>query len=289
MAQMRIDKISYRYGRGTPFEIAALRDVSFEIGEGELIGVIGHTGSGKSTLMQMLNALLKPDSGTVYLNGADIHKDKTSVYRARFQVGLCFQYPEYQLFGETCAEDIAFGPRNMGLPEEEVKARTERAADFVRLDRALLQRSPFDLSGGQKRRCAVAGVLAMQPEILILDEPTAGLDPAGRDAMISLIRAYRQNTGATVIFVTHSMEIAAAVSERILVMDHGTLALDGTPAEVFSQAELLEKCGLAPPFSARVLSALRARGYDAPDAFAPEETADALCALLRAEEKQTVC
>ena len=289
MARMRVENISYRYGRGTPFEIAALRDVSFELDAGELVGVIGHTGSGKSTLMQMLDALLKPDRGTVYLNGTDIHKDKASVYETRFKVGLCFQYPEYQLFGETCAEDIAFGPRNMGVPEEEVKARVERAADFVRLDRAVLERSPFDLSGGQRRRCAVAGVLAMEPEILILDEPTAGLDPAGRDAMMSLIRAYRRDTGAAVIFVTHSMEIAAAVAERILVMDHGALALDGTPEEIFSQSAVLKKCGLAPPFAARVLSALRARGYQAPEAYTPDKAADVICALLQAEGKLRPC
>ena len=289
MARLRVENISYRYGRGTPFEIAALRDVSFAVEAGELISVIGHTGSGKSTLMQMLNALLKPDSGRVYLDGRDVHKDKTAAYETRFKVGLCFQYPEYQLFGETCMEDIAFGPRNMGLPEEEVKSRVLRAADRVGLDHAFLERSPFDLSGGQKRRCAVAGVLAMEPEILILDEPTAGLDPTGRDAMVQLIRAYRETTGAAVIFVTHSMELAAAVSERILVMDHGKLALDDAPAAVFSQAAVLEKCGLAPPIFARVLRALREKGVAVPEAYTAAAAADAICAALEAKEKQKQC
>lgn len=289
MSLIQVDTVSYQYGRGTPFAIQALTDVSLSVEKGELISVIGQTGSGKSTLMQMLNALLKPDAGRIFLNGTDIHQNKKTAYQTRFHVGLCFQYPEYQLFGETCAEDIAFGPRNMGLDETEVSRRVNEAASLVGFNRALLKRSPFDLSGGERRRCAIAGVIAMEPELLILDEPTAGLDPEGRAAILSLIRSYRDRTGAAVMFVTHSMENAAALSERILVMQHGRLLLDGKPAEIFSQKAVLDEIGLALPSFVRVLEALRENGYPARVAYSMPEAADAIVALLRAEGKFCVC
>ena len=268
MSLLEVKNLSFGYSRATPFEIQALKDVSFNIDEGELVSVIGHTGSGKSTLMQMLNALLTPEQGEVLLEGKNIHESKTSAYEARFRVGLCFQYPEYQLFCETCAEDIAFGPKNMGLPPDEIRERVKQAARFVGLDEALLDHSPFDLSGGQKRRCAIAGVMAMRPKILILDEPTAGLDPAGRSAVLDMILHYRQETGATVIIVTHSMEIAAAVSDRILVLNQGALVFDSTPAEIFT----------------KIIHALQKRGLHVQNAYTAQAAADAICAMLHAEE-----
>lgn len=285
MSLIQVDNISFQYGRGTPFAISALSNVSLQIEKGEIIGVIGHTGSGKSTLMQMLNALLTPDSGKIYLNGEDIHANKTTEYQTRFHVGLCFQYPEYQLFGETCAEDIAFGPRNMGLDKKEVLRRVQQAAFLVGLEKELLDRSPFDLSGGERRRCAIAGVLAMQPELLILDEPTAGLDPAGRASVTELIRSYRDRTGAAVMFVTHSMETAASLSDRIFVMRQGSLLLDGTPAYVYSQKDKLKETGLALPSYIRVLEALIACGYKLNPAYSMNGAADSIVSLLRAEGK----
>ena len=285
MALIQVDNISFQYGRGTPFAIHALENVSFRLEKGELIAVIGQTGSGKSTLMQMLNALLTPDAGKIYLNGADIHESKKSKYQTRFHVGLCFQYPEYQLFGETCAEDIAFGPRNMGLEETEVQRRVREAASLVGMEPSLLQRSPFDLSGGERRRCAIAGVIAMEPELLILDEPTAGLDPEGRRAITSLIRSYRDRTGAAVLFVTHSMELAASLADRILVMRQGRLILDGTPSYVFSNEAQLKESGLTLPSFMRVLKEIRENGYMPADAYSLQEAADSIVSLLQAEGK----
>ena len=277
MIILDIKNISFGYSHGTPFEITALDDVSFSVKKGELIGIIGHTGSGKSTLMQMLNALLKPEKGQILLNGKDINTDKKSIKEARSKVGLCFQYPEYQLFEETCAKDIAFGPKNMGLSQEEIDARVLKAADFVGLDKALLDKSPFDLSGGQKRRCAIAGVMAMLPEVLILDEPTAGLDPKGRTEILSMIENYRKSTGATVMIVSHSMDDIARIADRILVMNKGRLAFYGTPKEVFSKSSELLEMGLDIPVCSSIMTALSKSGMDFPsDVFSISDAAEKL-------------
>lgn len=282
MSLLEVKNISYSYSKGTPFEKKAITDVSFSVEKGEFIGIIGHTGSGKSTMMQMLDGLLKPDSGSVFLEGKDINSDKKITREARFKVGLCFQYPEYQLFEETVAKDIAFGPRNMGLSESEIKQRVAKAASFVNLDNSLLDRSPFDLSGGQKRRAAIAGVMAMLPEILILDEPAAGLDPVGRKEILSMISEYRRSTGATVMMVTHSMETAALVSDRIFVLHHGSLAFTGTPKEVFSHADELISMGLDVPVSTKIVAELRKNGIDIPaDVYTVERCAEVLSEYVR--------
>ncbi|MDR2501969.1 MAG: energy-coupling factor transporter ATPase [Oscillospiraceae bacterium] len=256
--------ISYTYSGGTPFEHAALREVDFCAFSGEYIAVIGHTGSGKSTFIQHLNGLLKPQSGQVLLLGEDIHSSKQATRRARFNVGLVFQFPEYQLFEETVARDIAFGPRNMGLAQSEIEARVARAARFVGLSAQQLEQSPFDLSGGQKRRAAVAGVIAMEPRVLILDEPTAGLDPQGRAELLSNIDAYRRETGAAIITVTHSMEEAARCATRVCVFENGRLVMNGPPAEIFAGGGLLEGMGLSLPAPAQIAARLRARGLEIP-------------------------
>lgn len=277
MPLLEVKNLSYSYSKGTPFEKKALSDISFSVEKGEYISIIGHTGSGKSTLMQMLDGLIKPDEGSVVLEGKDINSDKKITREARFKVGLCFQYPEYQLFEETVEKDIAFGPKNMGLSAAEISERVLKAAAFVKLDGELLKRSPFDLSGGQKRRAAIAGVMAMLPEILILDEPAAGLDPVGRNEILSMISEYRRSTGATVMMVTHSMETAAAVSDRIFVLENGEIAYTGTPREVFGHSEELIKMGLDVPVSAKIASELRSRGLDLPlDIYTAEGCADAL-------------
>ena len=282
MSVLEVKNISFGYSHGTPFEIAALKDVSFSVEKGEIIAVIGHTGSGKSTLMQMLNGLLKPESGAVLFDGKDINADKQSVRQVRFKVGLCFQYPEYQLFEETCYKDIAFGPNNMQLPEEEVRERVTEAAKIVGLPEELLERSPFDLSGGQKRRCAIAGVMAMRPEVLILDEPTAGLDPRGRDAVYDMILAYQKAENATVILVTHSMEDAARMADRILVMNKGTLALSGTPDEIFQSPDLLLSMGLDIPVATRLINDLRREGFDlSPQVYTAEAAAEEIASFAR--------
>lgn len=274
--------LSFGYSHGTPFEITALDDVSFTVEKGETVAVIGHTGSGKSTLMQMLNGLLTPDSGAVLLDGKDIRSDKAFTRNVRFRVGLCFQYPEYQLFEETCYKDISFGPKNMGLSEEEIRLRVTEAAAIVGLPESLLQRSPFELSGGQKRRCAIAGVIAMRPEVLILDEPTAGLDPKGRDDVFGMIRSYQQATQAAVIIVTHSMEDAALLADRILVMNRGKLALNGTVGEIFRHADELEAMGLNIPASTKLIADLRRGGCDlSPDVYTAQAAADEIEAFLR--------
>ena len=280
MSFIEIKNVSFGYGHKTPFEVQALSDVSLSIEKGEFISVIGHTGSGKSTLMQMLNGLIKPESGEIWLDGKNINANKKNISEARFRVGLCFQYPEYQLFGETCFEDIAFGPRNMGLNEEEVKERVMQAISFVRLKPEKLQKSPFDLSGGQKRRCAIAGVMAMMPDVLILDEPTAGLDPAGRESILGMIGNYHKKTGATVIHVTHSMEIAASMSERILVLNHGTVAYFGSPKEIFSHGEELIAMGLNVPSFTKIILELKKRGFDTEEVYTVEAAADQIALLL---------
>ena len=273
---LQVNKLSHIYSAGTPFEHIALKDVSFAVQKGEFIGIIGHTGSGKSTLIQHLNGLLKPTSGDVLLDGVSIWKDKKTTRQARFRVGLVFQYPEYQLFEETCYKDIAFGPKNMGLDEKEIDRRVKEAAGFVGLTESQLQASPFDLSGGQKRRVAIAGVIAMEPEILILDEPIAGLDPAGREEILGNIRDYQKAKNATIMMVTHSMSDAARMADRLLVMNKSFLAMDGTPEEVFSHAWDLQDMGLNIPDVTRVFMRLKEMGLDVPPVYTTEQAIAAL-------------
>lgn len=264
---LEVKNLNYIYSAGTPFEHKALDNVSFAVNRGEFIGIIGHTGSGKSTLMQQLNGLLKPTSGAVCLDGVDIWSDKKLTRQARFRVGLVFQYPEYQLFEETVYKDIAFGPKNMGLKPEEIDRRVREAAGFVGLTEAQLEVSPFDLSGGQKRRVAIAGVIAMEPEVLILDEPTAGLDPVGRADILANIEAYRKAKNATIMMVSHSMEDVARLTDRLLVMNGSRLAMDGTPAEVFTRAEELVQMGLSIPQVTQVFIHLRAMGVNVDNVY----------------------
>lgn len=262
MAILETQNLTYKYSVGTPFEKVAIEDISISVEKGDFIGIIGHTGSGKSTLVQHLNGLLKPTSGTILLDGKDIHSDKNFTRQARFKVGLCFQYPEYQLFENTVYEDIAFGPKNMKLSKEEIKERVLRAAEFVGVRNDMLQKSPFDLSGGEKRRVAIAGVMAMQPEILILDEPSAGLDPNGRKVISEMIEQYRKNTGSTVIVVSHSMEDVAESADKVLVMNKGKVEYFASVDEVFSNAEHLVEIGLNVPEITKVFLALKKQGYD---------------------------
>lgn len=262
MAILETQNLTYKYSVGTPFEKVAIEDISISVEKGDFIGIIGHTGSGKSTLVQHLNGLLKPTSGTILLDGKDIHSDKNFTRQARFKVGLCFQYPEYQLFENTVYEDIAFGPKNMKLSKEEIKERVLRASEFVGVRNDMLQKSPFDLSGGEKRRVAIAGVMAMQPEILILDEPSAGLDPKGRKIISEMIEQYRKNTGSTVIVVSHSMEDVAESADKVLVMNKGKVEYFASVDEVFSNAEHLVEIGLNVPEITKVFLALKKQGYD---------------------------
>ena len=273
---LSVKNLKYVYSAGTPFEHTALEDVSFFVNRGEFIGIIGHTGSGKSTLMQQLNGLLKPTSGSVILDGQDIWSDKKLTRQARFRVGLVFQYPEYQLFEETVYRDIAFGPQNMGLPAGEVDRRVREAAGFVGITDAQLQASPFDLSGGQKRRVAIAGVIAMEPEILILDEPTAGLDPSGRREILSNIAAYRKSKNATIMMVSHSMEDVARLTDRLLVLSGSRLAMDGTPDEIFAHTDELVNMGLNIPQVTQVFLHLRQMGLDVPGVYTIEQAVSAL-------------
>ena len=276
---LQIQNLNYIYSAGTPFEHKALDNVSFSLNRGEFVGIIGHTGSGKSTLMQHLNGLLKPTSGKILLDGKDIWSDKLLTRQARFRVGLVFQYPEYQLFEETVYKDIAFGPKNMGLKEDEIDRRVREAAGFVGLTEEQLQVSPFDLSGGQKRRVAIAGVIAMEPEVLILDEPTAGLDPSGRAEILANIESYRRAKNATIMMVSHSMEDVARLTERLLVMSNSALAMDGTPAEVFSRAEELKQMGLNIPQVTLVFLYLKEMGLDVPSVYTIDQAVQALKSL----------
>ena len=268
---LEVSNLNYIYSVGTPFEHKALDNISFSVERGEFIGIIGHTGSGKSTLMQQLNGLLKPASGQVLLDGEDIWSDKKLTRQARFRVGLVFQYPEYQLFEETVYRDIAFGPKNMGLSEQEIDRRVREAAGFVGLTPEQLEVSPFDLSGGQKRRVAIAGVIAMEPEVLILDEPTAGLDPVGRSEILGNIEAYRRARNATIMMVSHSMEDVARLTDRLLVMNGSRLAMDGTPAEVFTHAEELVSMGLNIPQVTQVFLHLQKLGLDVANVYTIEQ------------------
>ena len=273
---LQVQNLHHVYSAGTPFEHTALKDVSFSVERGEFIGIIGHTGSGKSTLMQHLNGLLKPTSGKILLDGKDIWADKATTRQSRFRVGLVFQYPEYQLFEETVYKDIAFGPKNMGLDPQEVDRRVREAAGFVGITDEQLEVSPFDLSGGQKRRVAIAGVIAMEPEVLILDEPTAGLDPVGREGILANIEAYRQAKNATIMMVSHSMSDVARLTDRLLVMCDASLAMDGTPEEVFCHAQQLLEMGLDIPPLTRVFLRLQQMGLDVPAVYSTEQAVKAL-------------
>ena len=257
---IRVENLIHTYGLNTPFCRSAVDGVNMEIYKGEFLGVIGHTGSGKSTLIQHLNGLLQPTSGTIYLGGRDIWAEPKKIRDVRFRVGLVFQYPEYQLFEETVYKDIAFGPKNMGLDEKEVDRRVRSALAFAGLGEELLDKSPFDLSGGQKRRVAIAGVIAMEPEVLILDEPSAGLDPAGRKSLLGNIRAYHRQTGATVVMVSHSMDEVAENVDRIVVLANAGVVMSGTPHEVFSRAQELIDVGLNVPQVTQVAMELVKRG-----------------------------
>lgn len=273
---IQVKDLNYVYSAGTPFEHIALENVNFSLNRGEFVGVIGHTGSGKSTLMQQLNGLLKPTSGQVLLDGEDIWKDKKTTRQARFRVGLVFQYPEYQLFEETVYKDIAFGPHNMGLSAEEVDRRVREAAGFVGITEKQLQASPFDLSGGQKRRVAIAGVIAMEPEVLILDEPTAGLDPVGRASILKNIDDYRRMKNATIMMVSHSMEDVARMTDRLLVLYGSKLAMDGTPSEVFTRAQELLDMGLDIPQITQVFLRLKELGLDVENVYTIERAVEVL-------------
>lgn len=273
--------LTYTYGAGTPFSKTAIEDVNIAIKKGEFIGLIGHTGSGKSTLIQQLNGLLRPTSGTVLLNGKDIWEKKKEIRKVRFQVGMVFQYPEYQLFEDTVIKDIGFGPRNMGLSQDEVNQRVMQAVDFVGLDHALLEKSPFDLSGGEKRRAAIAGVIAMDPDVLVLDEPTAGLDPQGRDHLLSQIKAYHKQRQNTVILVSHSMEDIARVADRVLVMNESKVFLFDETAKVFSHAKELEQIGLRVPQVTKIMMKLHENGYPVdPAVFTLEQAVKEILPLV---------
>lgn len=282
MAEIITESLCHVYSADTPFEKTALHDVSLRIPQGQLAALIGHTGSGKSTFIQHLNALLQPTSGRVLLDGQDINRDKYARRDVKWKVGLVFQYPEYQLFEETVYRDIAFGPTNMKLSAAEIDERVREAAAFTGVDEALFERSPLELSGGQKRRIAIAGVIAMRPEVLILDEPTAGLDPAGRTQILDNICRYRAKSGATVVIVSHSMDDMARLAERIIVFDNGTVAMDGTPSEVFSRAQELVEIGLSVPKAAELALALRKRNILLPEGVFTHE--QLLAALLKLRE-----
>ncbi len=283
---LKAEDLVYEYGIGTPFRKLAVDHVSLGVRSSRITGIIGHTGSGKSTLVQLLNGLLEPQSGKVYFHGADIHADKKKLPELRYRIGLVFQYPEYQLFEETVAKDIAYGPRNMGMDEESIRLCVEEACDFVGLDRSLLDKSPFDLSGGQKRRVAIAGVIAMHPEVLILDEPASGLDPIGRKSIFDGLLRYRDNTGAAVVIVSHSMEDMAKYAEDIVVLAADKLVLSGTRDEVFSHADLLIRHSLDIPDIARLAVKLREKGLPLPqNLYTVEDTEKAILALLKGGSK----
>ena len=285
MSDIKVSALRHVYSVGTPFEKVAIDDINIEIPHGQFVGLIGHTGSGKSTFIQHLNALLKPTSGTVTVDGEDINADKISAKNVRHKVGLVFQYPEYQLFEETVYADIAFGPKNMGLSETEIDERVREAAHFVGVTDEQFERSPLELSGGQKRRVAIAGVIAMRPGVLILDEPTAGLDPAGCEQILRNICDYHTQTGSTVIIVSHSMDDIARLADRLVVFNHGAIRFDGTPEEVFSQPEELRSIGLAVPAATELAMELKKLGLKLPNSiYTNEQLEKALVALTRRGE-----
>ena len=280
---LEVRHLTHTYGEGSAISTVALSDVSFSVEEGEFIGIVGHTGSGKSTLVQHLNGLLKPSSGQVLVDGEDLNGEHANRRALRQQIGLVFQYPEYQLFEETVAKDIAFGPKNQGLSSAEIDIRVRRAMEDVHLDYdKYAEKSPFELSGGQMRRVAIAGVLAMQPRVLILDEPTAGLDPRGRDRILSMLEELRSRDHITILMVSHSMEDMARLATRLLVMADGKLVADGLPREIFAQPGLLTSIGLDVPEAAKLCAALRTKGYNLPsDLYRMEELQEALLRLWK--------
>ena len=280
MAKIKLQDVSFFYGKGTAYCKEALKNINIEIKEGSITGLIGHTGSGKSTMLQLLNGLTTPSNGKIYLDGVDIWEKPKEIGKVRFRVGLVMQYPEYQLFEETVEKDIAFGPKNMGLDDEEISKRIREAIDFVGLSPDVLSKNPFDLSGGQKRRVAIAGIIAMRPEVLVLDEPAAGLDPQGRDVILDGVFKYREKTGATVIIVSHSMEDMARLCDDIIVLSHGEVVLNGTRDEVFSHSEMLERIGLAVPQITLLMHELNARGIKVNNGIYTEEAAIAEIAGL---------
>lgn len=275
MPIIRTENLTHTYSVGTPFERRAIEHIDFSAEKGEFIGIIGHTGSGKSTFIQHLNGLLKPEKGRVYFDETDIFTDKKATIFIRSKVGLVFQYPEYQLFEETVFKDIAFGPKNMGLSESEINERVREAADFVGVGESVLEKSPFELSGGQKRRVAIAGVIAMRPEVLILDEPTAGLDPRGQESILSNIIEYH-DMGATVIMVTHSMEEVAKVAERLVVFSEGKIVMDDTPSNIFSRGDEMEKLGLAVPQVTEIAMELEKLGINLGPVFSIDQAVEAI-------------
>lgn len=280
MSLIEVKNLVYTYGKGTPFVTHAVNDVSFSVEKGEIIGVIGHTGSGKSTIVQHLNGLIKPESGEILLDGKNIWTEYSKISDVRFKVGLVFQYPEYQLFEETVEKDIAFGPKNMGLSESEVNERVKYAAELVGLEDELLCKSPFDLSGGQKRRVAIAGIIAMKPQVLVLDEPTAGLDPVGRESLLSNIKKYRDQTNAAIIIVSHSMEDMAKTADKLLCLSSGKIEMFGSAKEVFADAERLIEIGLDIPEITRVAIGLNKKGFNIPkNIFTVEELKNAILNL----------
>lgn len=286
MSILELKNVCYTYGTGTPFEKKAVNDVSFSVNKGELIGIIGHTGSGKSTLVQMLNGLMKPTSGQVLLDGVDIWDKPKEIRKIRFKVGMVFQYPEYQLFEETVYKDIAFGPTNKGLSTEEIDKEVRRAARFTGLKDELLDKSPFDLSGGEKRRAAIAGVIAMDPDVLVLDEPTAGLDPMGRDVLLSQIIRYHKERQNTVLLVSHSMEDIARVADRIVVMNKSQLVMFDETQKIFARGDELEKIGLRIPQITKIMSQLRKRGVDVPEGILTVDSAvDYLLPFIKKEAR----
>ena len=281
-----LDKVNYVYSEGTAYQIQALKDVNLTIEDGQFIGVIGHTGSGKSTLIQHLNGLMKATSGTIYFHGQDIYEDDFDLRELRNRVGLVFQYPEHQLFETTIFDDVCFGPKNQGLSPEECRKRAEEALDHVGFPKEMYEKSPFELSGGQKRRVAIAGVLAMNPDFLVLDEPTAGLDPKGRDEILDQLALLHKTRGISVVLVSHSMEDIAKYVERIIVMNHGHVAFDDTPKKVFAHYKELEKIGLAAPQMTYIMHALKEHGMDVDvTATTIEEARDTILAALESQKK----
>lgn len=289
MSIVELKDVSFVYGKKTPYEIHALDNVSLTIEENLITGIIGHTGSGKSTLVQMFNGLLRPDSGSITVDGENIWEKPKQIGKIRFKVGMVMQYPEYQLFAETVKEDIAYGPKNMGLDDEEIAHRVAKSAKFCGLDAATLEKSPFDLSGGQKRRVALAGVMAMEPKLLVLDEPAAGLDPRGRREILGGIREYQRQSGNSVVIVSHSMEDMAMYCDRIIVMSGGKLILDGLPSEVFSQGELLQSAGLDVPDVAKIVTSLRQKGVRiSSDIYTVQGAVDAIVKLASGGDKDVI-
>ena len=286
MPELRVEALTHVYSAGTPFQKTAIENITLSIPQGQMVGLLGHTGSGKSTFIQHLNALLQPTSGKVYYDGKDVNADKFARRDIKGRVGLVFQYPEYQLFEETVYKDIAFGPKNQRLSEAEVDERVREAAAFVGVKEKYFERSPLELSGGQKRRVAIAGVIAMRPGVLVLDEPTAGLDPSGCRRILDNIRDYRDKTGSTVILVSHNMDDAARMAERLIVFDHGRVAMDGTPEEVFSRPEELIAIGLNVPHAAAIAMALRQRGVRLEGSIYTHEQ---LKAAIRGAKEAGVC